>query len=162
MSIYHVTSFDHLTVDTGHSAPQTRDGIGPGVTVSMKGGVLAGRLAMHGLLFLSRAIPGGWAFTIGEDGGPKDDPLVMCHVAAPGCGASVWAAVRADRKARELGWSPNCSMPGSSAWMAVSILPGMMSSLSAFSLIPMLGDAERCFAWTLFDHGAPGSMVAAV
>jgi len=152
MSVYHVTSFDHLTVDTGHSTMQTRDGIGPGVTDAMKRGALAGRMAMKGLLFVSRPAAGGWVFTIGADGSPKEKPMVMCHLSAPGGGPSVWDSVRADREARGLWWPSGIGMPQSASWLSISFLPGLLS-LSGIRYMSMLGDAERCFAWTLLDHG---------
>ena len=160
MSVFRIPSFDHLTVDTGHSTPQTRDGIGPGITHAMKRGATTGKLAMKGLLFVSRPTAGGWVFTIGADRGRKEKPLVMCHMAAPGGGPSVWATARADRLARGLAWPSSIDMPRSAAWLAVSFLPEMMF-LSGFLFIPVLGDAERCFAWTLLDHGQPGALAAA-
>ena len=157
MSVYHVTSFAHLTVDSGHSTIQTRDGIDPETTGLMKDGALGGKLSVRDLLFECRPIAGGWTFRIGE-ARRSPSAMVLCHLAAPGGGAAVWAAARADREARGLGWPTGIAMPRSAAWLSVSFLPGM---LKGFRFIHMLGDAERCFAWTLFDHGTPGRMAAA-
>lgn len=79
-------------------------------------------------------------------------PFVHCVACwDPVMGEMAWA------KAEELGQQtglPSCpglKRPDRTPWLAVAITPNMF--LSGMQTIGLLGDLERCMAWTLIEQG---------
>jgi hypothetical protein len=154
--VHEIQDFDHLTIDTGHSIVQTRDGVQAEVIEIMADCARGRETVFHGIRFRSRSIPGGWLFDIADATRLPVKPAVLCHVAAPGGSDAVWQRLRADRDHAGALGPIKGRQPTRDCWLAASFLPAMLLN---FNLAGILGDAERCMTWSLLDRGTPGVLL---
>lgn len=140
----------HLTVDTGHSNPSSREDVQDCVIDLLAGIARRGTGVVRGLRFDVAAIPGGWRFTIGQDESGSV-ALVTCHVAASGGGPMVWADVVRHRTAMRRG-TPRHLQPASEPWLAITLEDALLGCDPMVLYALHLGDAERCMAWTLLER----------
>lgn len=139
----------HLTVDTGHCIETER--VNRAVIKHLEPLARTGTMTAGGLRFDVVRIPGGWRYDIAVGCGAP--ALVTCHVAVPGGGGHVWNALVDDRVTLGLP-PPIMPCPSVEPWLAVSFRPAFYTA--KHTEISILGDAERCVAWTLLDKGRPG------
>jgi hypothetical protein len=154
----------HITLNTGHRRAATRQGVLDAVVDQLLPLVDAGGgplwvpgwhldiMTAHGDGPDGPPVPGTAFFQIGPEAQSKT-PYVMCMAAwREEVGAQAW------RQAAELpalmtaalpaGWSMPSRRP-SVPWVAVLVMP--YAGLLPPDQIEMLGDAERCIAWTLVE-----------
>jgi len=154
------SSLYHLTVDTGQSLTTPGSAVPSDILSKLKSLLKVGRTASIGAGLAARVdtIPGGWRFDLFQDR-PDCPPLVSCYVAAPQGGVTAWATLCRDRRSLKRS-ATTMPRPTHEPWLSVFFRPGFFLEAAATQRI--LGDAERCIAWTLLTHFRPGRAEAPV
>lgn len=157
----------HLTCNTGHVAATPRGDVAPEVIDQLlpvldgEGGPVPGMPGWHIHFFTPRApegqiVPGGAAFQIAQGPGLKALATII--------GVTCWHAdmnalswemvqggyssVKAPLKQAGM-WRPLRTVPPPLPWLAVWMFPTI--GLCDHRTVSMLGDLERCIAWTLME-----------
>lgn len=134
----------HVTMTTGNVVQSPRSGVQQGTLELLRPLLAAGRGVAAGIPFeVVRRQPGSALLTIGAP------PAVLCGV----CwdqerSADGWAAMLA--ASHEAGMRSLPAELPAVPWLAVVILPSG-AALMSLETIMMLGDMERCLAWTLIE-----------
>lgn len=139
----------HITMTTGNLVQSPRSGVQQGTIELLEPMLRAGRGVAAGIPFeIVRRQPGSALLTIGEPAG------ALCGVC--------WDEARSDdgwaamlTASHETGMRKFPAERPPVPWLAVMILPGMLSM--ELEAVSMLGDMERCLAWGLIELGDRGA-----
>lgn len=135
----------HVTMMTGNLVQSPRSGVEQRTIDWLQPMLRAGQGEAAGIPFeIVRRLPGAALLTIGSP------PGVLCGVCwARERSDDGWAAMLA--ASHETGARAFPAEQPPVPWLAVTILPGMLSM--GFEVVGMLGDMERCLAWALIELG---------
>lgn len=133
----------HVTLNNGHLAITARGEITPEVIAWLAPMVQAGKGEPAGISFgIDRRTDGSALVVIGRP------PAVLCGVCwAQDRSAGAWSAMIELMRSSGMMQAPDGPPPA--PWLAVLTLPAMYQLPP--ETIAMLGDMERCLAWTLIE-----------
>ena len=143
----------HVTLDSGHVRRSPRAEVRDDIVSMLDGWIgrmLAGETVSAGSGMLLTAQARGRCLLVEVAAEDSLDPLASIGIGTHSrCGAPLWRELHAD--ARGTATSPD--RPPAEPWVAARLRPDLAQHLG---IAEILGDLERCLAWTWIERRTPG------